>query len=174
MSKLSVKKAISQFTPEQLRGLILDIYTKYKDAKEFLDFFADPDIEKTADRYREALNKEIYRVHHRQQSPRISVIKRILKDFSNLEPGFEAETTLRLEVLQRLTKVGCANRSTYRDTLFNGIGKFAADTCTFLERNGIIDEHIGIIREWVADTRSPKSWLNGFYNILNSSIEPWK
>ncbi|MDE6485556.1 MAG: hypothetical protein K2L14_09215 [Duncaniella sp.] len=174
MSKLSVKKAISQFTPEQLRGLILDIYTKYKDAKEFLDFFAEPDIEKTTERYREALNKEIYRVHHHIHTPRLSVIKRILKDFSNLEPGFEAESALRLEVLQRLTKLVSANRSTHSETLFISVGKFAAETCTFLERNGVIDEHMEKIREWVEDTRSHKSWLNGFYNILNSFIEPWK
>lgn len=174
MTKLAVKKAISQFTPEQLRGLILDVYTKYKDAKEFLDFFAEPDIEKTTERYRDALNKEIYRIHHRQQSPRISVIKRILKNFSNLEPGFEAETTLRLEVLHRLTEVVRANRTAYRETLFTGIARFAVETCVFLERNGVIEEHIASIKKWVEDTRSDKSWLNALYNCLNSAIEPWK
>ncbi|MBD5369018.1 MAG: hypothetical protein HDR83_07140 [Bacteroides sp.] len=174
MSKTTLKKALSQFTPEQLRGLILDIYSKYKDAKEFLDFFADPDIEKTTERYREVLNKEINRVYHHRWMPRLSVIKRILKDFSNLEPGFEAEATLRLETLRRLTESGRGSRSKYQEALFNSIGRFAADTCTFLERNGVLDEHFPKIRKWVDESKTTKAWLNGFYNILNSAIEPWK
>ncbi len=174
MSKISVKKAISQFTPEQLRGLILDIYSKYKDAKEYLDFFAEPDIEKTVDRYRDAINKEVFRIHRHLPAPRLSVIRGILKEFAKLEPGFEAEGELRLETVARLIGLAYDNRSAFNENVFIAIGKFTADTCVFLERNGMLDDHIDLIKGWVEFTRSDSSWLNQCYNILTYSIEPWK
>ena len=46
MSKTTVKKSLEGFDAGELRQLILDIYTKSKEAKEILDFYAVPDIAK--------------------------------------------------------------------------------------------------------------------------------
>lgn len=45
MSKTTVKKALAEFGEEELRGLILDLYAKSKEAKTLLDFYAVPDLD---------------------------------------------------------------------------------------------------------------------------------
>ncbi|WP_290090990.1 hypothetical protein [uncultured Duncaniella sp.] len=52
MSKTTVKKSLEGFDAGELRQLILDIYTKSKEAKEILDFYAVPDIAKKLDEYK--------------------------------------------------------------------------------------------------------------------------
>ena len=52
MSKTTVKKSLEGFDACELRQLILDIYTKSKEAKEILDFYAVPDIAKKLDEYK--------------------------------------------------------------------------------------------------------------------------
>ena len=174
MSKITVKKAISQFTPEQLRGLILDIYSKYKEPKEYLDFFAEPNIEEALDRYRKLAAKEIFRIHHHLPAPRVTVLKGIIKSFSMLEPGFEAETTLRLDVLHDLLVLGANNLKTFRESQFNSICTFMDETCRFLDKNGILEVHIGWIKKHISNTESKQRWYNYFYNILSDTISKWE
>lgn len=44
MSKTTLRKAIKDFEAPELRELLIDVYTKSKEARELLDFFAEPDI----------------------------------------------------------------------------------------------------------------------------------
>ena len=44
MSRTTLRKAIKDFDAEELRQLIMDIYARSKEAKEILDFYANPDI----------------------------------------------------------------------------------------------------------------------------------
>ena len=90
MSKTTVKKAIADFDAAQLRELLLDVYGKSKEAKELLDFFANPDVTAKLEEYKKPLSKEIHRYARRAHRPRIPKIRAILKKFTVIEPGDEA------------------------------------------------------------------------------------
>lgn len=47
MSKTTLKKAIAQLTEAQLRGLILEVYEKSKESREWLNFSPNPISMKT-------------------------------------------------------------------------------------------------------------------------------
>ena len=49
MSKKDLKAALKGLDRDQLTELILEVYSKIKEAKKFLDFYADPDEEKLAE-----------------------------------------------------------------------------------------------------------------------------
>ncbi len=174
MSKVTVKKVISQFTPEQLRGLILDIYSKYKEPKEYLDFFAEPDIEGALDRYRKLAAKEIFRIHHHLPAPRVTTIKGIIKSFAMLEPGYEAEATLRLDILHDLLLLGAQNLKVLRESQFNSICNYMNETCRFLDKNGLLESNIGNIKDQISMTKAKERWYNYFYNILSDTISEWE
>ncbi len=61
---------------EQIIEVVLDIYSSRKDAKEYFDFFLNPDVEKLLDRYRNLAVKEFSRNKRRWSKARITVIKR--------------------------------------------------------------------------------------------------
>lgn len=170
MSKTTLKKAIKEFTPEQLRGLILDVYTKYKDAKEYLDFFAEPDIDKIYEKYSAAIFKEADRVYHRQPAPRLQRIKSALKKFILLEPGYESVAQLMVETSERLIANGKGDR--YSSAAMRGTAAFLEQTCEFLERNDSLAQYLPRLIKAVESVKRKFSYHNEHYNQLKAVITP--
>ncbi|MCI9173195.1 MAG: hypothetical protein HFJ92_08810 [Muribaculaceae bacterium] len=75
MSKTTVKKSLEGFDAPQLRQFILDLYAKSKEAKEILDFYAVPDINKKLEEYKKPVLKEAWRYTRRAHHPRIPRIR---------------------------------------------------------------------------------------------------
>ncbi len=45
MSKATLKKELKNFDADQLREILLDLYSARKESKEYPDFFVDHDID---------------------------------------------------------------------------------------------------------------------------------
>ncbi len=168
MSKTSLKKAIKEFTPDQLRGLILDIYSKYKDAKEYLDFFAEPDLDKVHEKYSLEINKEVNRIYHRSPAPRIQRIKASIKKFAMLEPGYESVAQLMVETVEQLIINGKGDK--YSPGAMRGTASLLEQTCEFLERNDCLDSYLPRLSKAVESVKRKFSFYNEFYNLLKPII----
>lgn len=97
MSKAKLKKYLQTLPQEQLVEIILDLYNARKEAKEYLEFFLEPDQEKAL----EKAKKDIFRNYFTpQQYPRAKVSfktgKEIVDDFIHLdiEPRLVADLML--------------------------------------------------------------------------------
>lgn len=172
MSKQEVKKLISEFTPEQLRGLILDIYSKSKDAKEFLDFFAVPETDKLYEKFLSDITDEIYRIKHYVPAPRVAQIRSMLKKFAQFEPGYELVGQLMAESTSALIN-HLDPRKNFTDGVFNGSVKLLDDTLKFLSKNGIDEEYLPSLTEDVKAKKTDKWYLNGYYTELKEVIEKY-
>lgn len=51
MSKTSLRKFLKDLNDQELQSLIMDVYSHSKDAKEYLDFLAEPDVAKKTEEY---------------------------------------------------------------------------------------------------------------------------
>ena len=78
---------------------ILDIYDCNKAAKDYLEFFLNPDVGKLRAKFDRALFKELKRSKWGNSKARISVIRRLLKDFLGFQPGAEAVHDAMLGVI---------------------------------------------------------------------------
>ena len=58
MSKTTLKKFLSELNREQLAEVIIQVYESRKEAREFLDYFANPDEKAALDKYRAVIMKE--------------------------------------------------------------------------------------------------------------------
>lgn len=95
MSKAKLKKELELMSREQLIDIILNVYSARKEAKDYFEFFLNPDSDALLEKYRELVKKEVIRAKRGNRSKfRISVIKRLIKDFQSLDPG--PEYVLRL------------------------------------------------------------------------------
>lgn len=106
MSKTTLRKAIKDFEAPELRELLIDVYTKSKEARELLDFFAEPDIEKKAEAYRAQLTKEATRYTRRAYNPRIAKLRATIKKFKIFESGSEAVADLMVHTMTALLSIG--------------------------------------------------------------------
>lgn len=84
MSKSQLKKYLKELNRDQLEEFILDIYSDVKSAKEYLDFFLNPDVTKLVDKTQLQLYSKFYRPNGEPVSNlKFSKVNDIMKDFTN-------------------------------------------------------------------------------------------
>ncbi len=83
MSKGQLKKYIEGLERAQLEEFVLDIYSDVKAAKEYLDFFLNPDVNKVVDKTQRALFSKVFKPNG-DPVPRLKFSKMndIMKAFS--------------------------------------------------------------------------------------------
>lgn len=169
MSKTTLRKVIKEFEAPELRELLIDIYTKSKEARELLDFFAEPDIEKKSEQYRAVLSKEARRYTRRAYHPRIARLRSTIKKFKTFEPGNEAVAELMLHTMTELLSIGRENW--LRETLYVQIRKFVGETLDFISENGLLDEFMPRIRKLVDGIKDVGASVNPLRRIMDSELK---
>ena len=168
MSKTTVKKAIADFDAAQLRELLLDVYGKSKEAKELLDFFANPDVTAKLEEYKKPLSKEIHRYARRAHRPRIPKIRAILKKFTVIEPGDEAIAELMVYIITELCTV--AANDWFKDSTNEAINKFFVETLAYLKPRMLLDEYLPRITKVLNGMNDFKYYKNPLRATLLDSL----
>jgi hypothetical protein len=139
VSKLALRKAIADFDAPQLRELLMDIYTRSREAKELLDFYATPDVDKKFDEYKKLIDKEVYRIKRRRPAPRMREIRAAIRKFARLEPGDEAVGQLMAETVIELCNMA---KSTFvDDKLAEQTDRLFADTLEYLKARRMAEDY---------------------------------
>jgi hypothetical protein len=135
MSKTQLKKELQQLDKESIINVVLDLYMAKKEARDYLDFFVDPDINKRIENAKDKIAKELMRgrLGYRSKT-RISHLRKIVKDVESLQPGAEYVAELMVYTIELAYAIILPRRIT--PTLTNGLNRFVSDTVTFLDRNG--------------------------------------
>lgn len=88
MSKATLKKELELMDRPQLVEIILDLYSNRPEAKEYFEFFLNPDIAKLRDKVIVKAQKELARTKRGSYSRmRISKIKALDRYFASFNPG---------------------------------------------------------------------------------------
>lgn len=91
MSKLTVRRQLSAMPREAIVEMLMEAYSARKEIKEYLDFFAEPDVERLECRYRQAISKEFDRIGRGGNcKAKVTVLRRLLREFASYRPGTEA------------------------------------------------------------------------------------
>ncbi len=168
MSKTTVKKSLEGFDAGELRQLILDIYTKSKEAKEILDFYAVPDIAKKLDEYKKTILKEVQRYVRRAHRPRIPRIRATIKKLSILDPGDEAVGELMAFSILELCKV--ATHDTLNDSTNNAIDKLFTETLTHLQSRLLLHEYEPIFAKSIREMNDFRYYANPLKQLLGDTL----
>lgn len=144
MSKAKLKKELITFTREELVEVILNTYDSSKDAKEYFEFFINPDADKLLETKTGIIAREISRVRRGGYSKfRISFIRSEIKKFAGF--GVSAEYVMKLmsNTISMLT--GQYRYYHYSETQTNGLLKLVADYMAYADRN----EMVGAASEFI-------------------------
>lgn len=147
MSKTRLKKELQNLAAPRLRDLIVELYDARKEAREYLDFFVDPDIDKMRTRYRAAVIKEMSRVVRRHARPRMTRIRKLLKDFASFNAGDEYLG----ELMVLVAVMGCrvAGGSRLKDATQKALVKHVGETLAFIDAHELTERHLPRIIEAV-------------------------
>lgn len=99
MSLSSLKKELQHFDKSALESIILDLYSKSKENKDYLEYFQNPDEEKLLDKYKTKVSDYIY--PKRGYKSKIAKAKAVLREFSKWYPNPEMEAELQLTYILR-------------------------------------------------------------------------
>lgn len=159
MSKTQLKKELQQLDKSSIINMVLDLYTARKDARDYLDFFVDPDIDRRIEKARIKIAKELSRGRSGGRSrARISHIRAAINDIATLDPGIEYVADIMVYAIEAAYTSTQPHRLT--PTFANGMKRLVADTVTYLDRNNRLAHMLPRLHK--ADTHlSTRSPLHG-------------
>ncbi len=137
MSKTALKKLLPTLSPEEKDELLLDLYSARAEAKEYLDFFIDPDIDKLLDKTTKEIAKEINRrAKHNYLKPRVSRVRALIKKVATLNPGQEYVVELMVRAIDEAAKAGSG--SWFSDAHDSAFARLLTDTIMLADKAGIL------------------------------------
>ncbi|MBD5308100.1 MAG: hypothetical protein HDS15_02300 [Bacteroides sp.] len=139
MSKTQLKKLLTHLDQEQMTQLILELYDARPEAKDYLDFYAQPDIDTRIEKAKKLIDKEARRRQRGFPRPRVTKIKRYIRDISSLNPGDE----FTLEIMTYAFEELCRQAEyPYKEATQKGCARLLTDTITQADRSGMLGEYL--------------------------------
>lgn len=86
MTKAQLKKHLQKLPKEQVIEVILELYEARKEAKEYLDFYTNPNEDAKLEEYKQIIFNEFY-PKRGEPKCRFSVCKKAISDFTKLKPS---------------------------------------------------------------------------------------
>ncbi|MDE6330255.1 MAG: hypothetical protein K2L83_06035 [Muribaculaceae bacterium] len=120
MSKAKLKKALKKLPKEQLIEMVVELYSSRKEAKEYLDYWLEPDEEKELERCKTLVGREFFTPGGvARRTPTATSVNRIIKSFESLCCAPEHVAELRLTAAETLASwiEKRKRRSTYMEWL---------------------------------------------------------
>lgn len=140
MSKTTLKKQLNELTREQLIEVMLELYEARKDAREYLEYYVNPDEKKMYEKYQAVIIKEFFPAKGRAKG-RTSVCKKAIKEFTTLHPSPRLIADLRMTLVETIYQYAAGMRSWIRDSQEGMALSMFADTLKYLFANGLLDEY---------------------------------
>ena len=148
MSKAKLKKALAALDKDQIIETALELYDARKDAKEWFEFWLDPDARKACEKAKTAVRRIFYTGDNPRRRPSMTNLNKIIKDFTTV--CFDRD-----EVADFLLYVGETEtewlESRYRRISYRSSLKKNIDTAALYIENNFPDSQYDLRLERIRD-----------------------
>ncbi len=167
MSKRDLKQYVHKLSKEQLQEQITDLYTRFKDVKEYYDFAFNPKENKLIEECKFKISKEYFPHTKRKAKCRRSVAQGYIRHFKRLgvEPSLIADIMLfNIEIAQTYS----SEKEIIKDSFSKSMLKSFEEAINYTIENGLSSE-FKIRFEKISDESSNQNWFNCHYfeHLLN-------
>lgn len=168
MSKKDLKLYLNELNKVQLQEQITDLYTRFKEVKEFYDFAFNPKENKLMEECKLKISKEYFPVSGRRKAKlRRSVAQKYIRHFNRLgvEPSLVADVMFyHIEIAQAYS----ADKYVKQESFYKAMLKAFDEALIYMDEHGIKKEFGNRIKEIVAHAKE-QNWMNkqGFERLLN-------
>lgn len=140
MSKTTLKKQLKELTRDQLIEVMLELYDARKDAREYLEYYVNPDEKKMHEKYKGVIMKEFFPQKGRAKG-RTSVCKKAIKEFTTLHPSPRLIADLRLSLVEAIYSYAVRVRSWVKESQEGTALATFGDTLNYLFANDLLNEY---------------------------------
>lgn len=103
MSKSNVKRLLSAMSREEIIEMVLELYDVRKEAKEYLDYYVNPNEKAKLEEYKTVIKNEFF-PKRGEEKCRFSVCRKVIADYRKLHPSPENLADLMLFLVEQATK----------------------------------------------------------------------
>ena len=140
MSKAQIKKALKDLSREELIEVILELYSARKEAREYLEFWADPDIDKVLDKTKTDIVKIFFTSPERaRKKPATTALKALISDFKSFGPGPEMLCDIYLTVLEQISRWAECRNGLGLKSMIGYMQNYLEITHTLIDESGLAD-----------------------------------
>lgn len=144
---------------EQLLDIILNVYDARKEAREYFEFFLNPDSDALLEKYCAMIQKEVMWAKRGNRAKfRISVIKGLIKNFQSFDSG--PEYVLRLISFAFMQVMRYSRILYYSNTQDNAAVKLACAMLDYADKHLMFDRAVKDIELVLSDERNSSTYLN--------------
>lgn len=150
MSKNTLKKELDLMDHGQLVDIILDLYSNRPEAKEYFEFFLNPDIEKLREKVITKAQKELMRTKRGSYSRmRISKIKALDKYFASFNPGPEEVLDMKFRLFNLCVLQSYAVY--YTPAINKSVSLMIIDLIKFADKAGLFTSLMTRLRTYLSN-----------------------
>lgn len=159
MSKTKLKKYLQTLDREQLSQVILDMYDARKEAKEYLEFFMDPDIDATLEKEKKNLSRLYFTPQGRPRA-RMSVKagNDLVADFIRLDVPPEAVADLMVHHVEVLAS-RLVMRHLIRETAWTSVVNLFQKAVDYINSYNLMPRFERRIEKIIEYCGNAPSWL---------------
>lgn len=166
MSKAKLKKTLASMDKEQLATVITELYEARKEAKEYLEYWLDPDSAKELERVEKLVGRQFVTPQGiNRRSPSLPTVNKYIKDFMTI--CFEPERVGDLLLFTAEQMCEWLDMRYRRTAYRNSLRKYLNEAALYIENHNL-EEHYGLrlerLRERVAALEAyqneiaPRGW----------------
>ncbi|MBR6105656.1 MAG: hypothetical protein IKP81_11450 [Paludibacteraceae bacterium] len=159
MSRAKFEKLANEMSKEDLVEMLMALYDSKKEAKDYFEYFLNPDEEKAEKKCKTVFLKEYTKTGVRPPKGRISKCKKALQDFEALRPSLEHRIDVRLYMAELASKYGARNWRIWEKN-YKTIEKIFADTLLLISDHHLVNQYRTRI-----DTIQQTALQAGFWNL---------
>ena len=163
MSKTTVKKTLIAMSKEEIIDMVLAMYDARKEAKEYLEFYTNPDEDGKLEAYKKIIIEEFYPSKKTKTAKlRFSVCRKAVSDYKKLKPSAEKLADLMLCYVEN----ACQFTFDYGDMweqYYTSVENNFEKTMAFIAKNNLLDHFKPRLRQCM-EWASPCGW--GFADTI--------
>ena len=165
MSKAALKKHLISLTNGQIVETVLEMYDTLKPAKEYLEYFMNPNEQELFEKHKAVIVREFYPTgKYTEPKTRFSIAKKAIADFRAMKPSPELLGNLMLT----LPEMACKFTFDYGDMseqYYESASTNFEKALTFLQKNKLLPDFKTRCKDCV---KNAKSCGYGFEDEMSS------
>lgn len=154
---------------EQVADLILQVYESSKEAKGWLDFYLNPDIEALSEKYRKQIHLKCYGRSGRARRPKMRDCNQLIKTFCTIVQDPTPIGDLMLYFMEEVTRVA-SEKGRYSESYFKTLSGQFRKTLEYLSASGILEFNLPRIRKIIDMAERSSRFLGQDYDDVLAEV----
>ena len=138
MSKAQLKKHLNTLEKPQIIEMVMELYDARKEAKEYLEFYLNPDENKELEKFKKIVLKEFDDDISCNPQCRFSVCRKALSDFKKLAPSEDALAEAMVYYVELVCKFSFEAGDLWEQYYDSAVSNFRS-MLKFLTKNNLLE-----------------------------------